>query len=373
MVIGIDVIKDDLETLFVEVSLTGLAPGERYDVHRLQLRYLGKDDAGVRQYQRELPDRRPLWSSVAHRVGWEATATSHRFRDFECPTRPTVFYVCRSSAVSPFEWNFAQGPYPVSRGVLDTEVVHFNQDLIDANIGLEPEEGHILVRSTDELALYAECCVVEMDGPTYTARGSELSVLGSQYPVYVADTREARRGSLTLLTRQLGQYNDLRRIVFPSSGAIRPVVFNSGGDSTMLLDDMRVIPLDVEIEQVTQKDPNYRYVHIDYVEVDASAPLVKRTGDNDALAAKPVANFSISDTTPARNQWVTLADTSSGLGDTWDWTIERGHESDNKVGKFYTAGPHKVRWAIPGKKTVKLRFGGSGQGFHTRSKVITVH
>lgn len=370
--VAIDVIKDDLETLSVKVALTGLTPGERYDVFRLQLRYLGKDDLGTRRYERELPDRRGLWSVVSHRQGWQASAASHTFRDYECPRRPTQFYVCLSSAGGPHEWNFADGPYPVSVGVLDSEVIHFNQDIADADLTREPEEGHVLVRSTAELALYAEACVVELEGPTYTARGIEHAVMGSQYPVYVSDSREARRGSMTLMTRQLGQYNDLRRIVFPASGLIRPVVVQSGGDATMLLDDMRIIPLDVEIEQATKSDPDKRYVHIDYIEVEPG-PLIARSGDNDSLVSEPQADFTFSDSSPGVGQWITLTDASTGLGDDWEWTIGGGRQGDNWVGKFYTQGPHKIRWTSRGPHGVKLRFGGSGAGYHSRIKTVEVH
>lgn len=373
MVVGITVTREDVETLFVRVALSGLVSGVRYDVMRLQLRYLGKDDTGTRIYERELPDRRGLWSSVAHRVGWEFADTTASFRDFECPKRPTQYFVVRSDLVGPAEWDFGDGPYPISRGVLDDTVIHFNQDIRDLNLGRDPAVGDLLVRSVSELAHYTEACLVAMDGPTYTARANEIAVMGSQYPVVVSDSREARRGSVTLLTRDLGHYNALRRIVFPESGRIRPFMLHSGGDAALLLDDMRCIPLDVSIEQTTEQNADYRYVSIDYVEIDGSAPLIKRVGDNDRLTTPPEANFSISDTTPAKGQWVTLTDTSTGQGDTWDWTIERGTETDNKIGKFYTHGPHKVRWARRGTKTIKLRFGGSGEGFHTRTKTVTVH
>jgi len=373
MVVGINVTQDDVETLFVEVQLTGLTAGTRYDVMRLQLRYLGDDDTGNPIYERELPDRRALWSSVAHRVGWVAPAATATFRDYECPMRPTVWFVVATAQVGPAEWDWAGGDYPVSRGVLGAQVVHFDRELEQAMEAGPHEKGHVLVRSTSELGLYVTSCVVDIPEMKYTARGTELAVLGRQYPVYIADTREARRGSLTLLTRDLGQYDDLRRIVFPADGRIRPVIFNSGSDATMLLDDLRVVPLDVSIEQVTQTTADFRYIHIDFVEVDPTTPLVHRTGDNDDLVNKPVANFTISDTTPARNQWVTLADTSTGQFDSWEWTI--GH-SNNQVGKFYTKGPHKVRWTRRGRFTIKLRVYGSitgTGGAHTRSKTVTVH
>jgi hypothetical protein len=370
MAIGISITKEDLETLTTRIALTGLVAGTKYDVYRVQYRNLGKDDTGTRRYERELPDRRALWSAVGHRINWPATATTASFRDFECPKRPTKYFCCQTSVVGPHEYDFGDGKYPMSRGALSTELVHWAGDIAD--IFAEPDQGHILVRSIHELAHYAETCLVEMDGPTYTARVNEHAVMGNEYPVIISDTREARRGSVTLMTRNLGQYNALRRIVFPASGRIRPVLLQGGGDATLLLDDMRIIPLDVEVEQATQKNPDIRYVTIDYVEADPSAPLIARAGDNDSLAGTtPVANFSISDTTPAAGDWVTLTDTSTGTGDDWEWTVDNA--ADNRVGKFYTQGPHQARFFGPGEKTVKLRFGGAGEGYNSRFKIITVH
>lgn len=372
MALGIVVEREDLETLFVRLHLSGMTSGDRYDVYRMTWRSLGKDDSGDRVYERELPDRRAIWSAVAHRIGWQAPGANADFRDYETPRRPTRWFVVRSDAIAPFEYDFGDGPYPLSRGALTADLVHFNGELADLNLDEEPDEGHVVVRSVHELAHYAECCVVDMEGPTYGARVSEFAVMGSQYPAIVADSREARRGVMTLMTRNLGQLNALRRVVYPANGRIRPFIVNSGGDSTMLLDDMRCLPLDVEVEQATQRNADWRYVHISYAEVDPSAPLIARSGDNDSLVSEPQANFTISDTTPNVNQWITLQDTSSGQGDTWSWELERGHETDNKVGVFYTQGPHRVRWSVRGKKSIKLRFGGSGAGFHTRTKTIQV-
>lgn len=370
--VAITVIREDLETLFVRLQITGLQTDARYDLFRLQMRYEGDDpDTGLPEYSRELPDRRGLWFAVGHRMGWLPSATTVSVRDFECPRRPIKYFIVRSLAGGPHEWDFSDGRYPTSRGVLDDEIIHFNRDLREANLRVEPSDNHLLVRSTAELGLYVSCCVVEMDGPTYTARGQEHAVMGSQYPVYVADSREARRGRVTLLTRDLGDYNDLRRIVFPASGRIRPIIFNSNGDSTLLLDDMRVVPLDVRVEQALPADPDLRYVHIDYIEDDPSTPLVQRIGDNEDLTVAPTADFSISDATPAVGQTITLTDTSTGQGDDWDWTLPKGTQI--KIGKVYRRGPLKVAWRSRGKKYVKLRFGGSGQGYHTRTKTIEVH
>jgi hypothetical protein len=374
MVIGINVLQHDLERLLVKVQLTGLSAGSAYDVYRLQLRYPGKDDAGVRLYERELPDRRGLWSTVAHRIGWDSPATTVEFRDFEALKRPFSYFVCPSSVGGPQTWDFEDGPYPLSRGVLDDQVIHFNAQLEDAALGETPDVGEVLIRSTANLARYVEVCVSELDGPRFTARGEEHAVIGSQFPVFIADTREARRGSFVLLVRDLNQYNQLRSICFPESGKIWPITVHSSGNPTLLLDDLRCVPLDVEIEQAVKGNIDYRWVHLDFLEVDPNVPLVRRSGDNDYLdTGTPDANFTISDDTPAAGQWITVTDTSTGTGiDDYEWTLTP-HPASNPNGVFHTEGPHKLRYSSPGRRWIKLRVGSKDHGYDTITKTVQVH
>ena len=373
MAIGITITSHDLETLSVDLSVTGLSVGIRYDVYRLQLRFLGYNDLGKRIYERELPDRLVLWSSVAHRVGWKATSTSHTFRDYETPVRPTVWFIVPSESIGPVEYADWSTPYPIERGAITpyAQAVHFAQDEEEANLGGGFLNGTVVVRSTDILAQYAVCCVVDID-VKYVARGTEMAVIGKQFPIWISDTREARRGTLTLLTSDIGQYDALRTILFPSSGLVRPVQLNSGGSNTLLLDDMRLLPLDVSVEQATHANSQKRYIHVDFIETDPSVPLIRRIGDNDTLVSAPTSKFAISDTTPARRQWVTLSDAGTGQYDTWDWSIGDAAHSSNKVGHFYTRGPHKVYWALRGKKNVKLKVSGPA-GASTRTLQVTVH
>ena len=177
--------------------------------------------------------------------------------------------------------------------------------------------------------------------------------MGNQYPVIVSDTREARRGSVTLMTRNLGQYNALRRIVFPASGRIRPVLVQSGGDPALLLDDMRIIPLDVEVEQATQANADLRYVH-HRLRRDRPVRAAGRPGRGQRHPGRARRTPTSPSPTPPppSGQWVTLTDTSTGTGDDWEWTIEAA-AADNKVGKFYTAGPAQgpVRWAAARRRS----------------------
>jgi hypothetical protein len=350
---------------YVDYHVTGLTAGTKYDVYRLQLRYMGDDDTGVPQYERELPDRRALWSALAHRVGWTApTGGIADFRDYESPLRPHSLFVVPSASGSPFDYDFSvSGPYPLTRGTLCATVVHFNRTLTPQQHGL------VMMRSTAELGLWVDTCVYDLD-VRYPARGSEMAVMGRQYPMYVADTREARRGTLTLSAQTLGDLYDIRRIVFPPDGTIRPVVLNSGADNTMLLDDLTLIPLDVQVQQATRANASIRWVLIDYVEVDPASPLVQRAGDNDLLVTAPKANFTVSDTTPKRHQWITLTDTSTGQFDTWDWTVERA--GSNPVSKFATQGPQTVMWTGKGTYRVTLRVYGSNAGASTKTVRITV-
>lgn len=374
MVIGINILQHDLERLLVKVEITGLAAGTAHDIYRLQLRCPGKDDLGNRLYERELPDRRGLWSTVAHRVNWQAPSGTVELRDFEAPKRPFQYFVCPSSVGGPGSWDFEDGPYPLGRGVLDDQVIHFNAQLEDLDLSAEPGIGELLIRSTANLARYIECCVGDIDGPRYVARGEEHSVIGSQYPTFISDSREARRGTFTLLVRDLNQYNQLRSICFPESGRIWPITIHSASDPTLLIDDLRAIPMDVSIDQVSKSDIDFRWVELDYIEVDPNVPLVSRSGDNDYLDTNaPDANFTISDDTPAANTWVTLTDTSTGAGnDDWEWTLTP-HPASNPIGVFHTRGPHKVRYPNTGKKWVKLRVGSKDHGYDTITKTVTVH
>ena len=371
MVVAINVTKD-LPGLSVDVALTGLVVGQRYDMHRLQIRSVGTDpDTDAPLYEREIPDRPELWSSVAHRVGWEPTKTTATFRDYECPLRPHLYYVCLSSAIGPFEHDWDTGDYDVTRGTLDDEVVHFARDI--AILEEDPGVGHVTVRSVHNLGQFVTLCVQDIPELRYVARGTELSVIGSRFPRFVTDIRESRRGSITFKVDTLGKYNLLQAILFPSTGRIRPVVFNSASvDPVMLLDDMRVIPLDISFEQITPQNADARYVHVDFIEIDGSAPLYKRTGDNDDLLTAPKAVMYISDTTPRVNQVITLSEASStGQYDEWTWTFTP-KPTNMPMGVSYAKGPHKVRWATRGKKTIKLRIGGSGAGAHSVTRTVQV-
>lgn len=349
------------------VHVTGLTPGVLYSMLRLQMRYVGEDDEGTPHYHRELPDRRHLWHAVAHRVGWQAPAASVTFRDYEPLRRPFRYFIVETDLRGPYEydWKHNDGPYPVSRGVLGDQVIHLNHEP-----GRILVKGEVVLRSTWELGLWTDVCVYDLN-VGYKFRGNELAVMQREDPLIIADTRETRRGTLTLLTDRLGQYHDLRRMLFPATGRIRPITVHSGGDSTMLLDDMRVIPLDVEIEQATQADPDRRFFHIDFVEVDDTAPHIKRVGDPDNWTDEPTANFTISDTTPARNQWITLTDNSDGLIEEWDWTLH-GRTHDNRIGKFGGQGPHKLRYPNKGIKQIKLRINGP-EGADVIVKEVEVH
>jgi hypothetical protein len=319
-------------------------------------------------------DRKALWSAVAHRVGWKPTGTSATIRDYDAPTMPFRYFVVRSALVGPSEHNWSAGPYPVSRGVLSPTVVHFNRMRSEADEALgvavaSKHDGELVIRSTADLGRYVTLCVESFD-VSYRARGTEHAVMRRQYPIYVADTREARRGSAVLLTKTLTEYQDLRDICFPADGTMHPVILSSGKGSLLLLDAMRVVPLDVGIEQAGHTNPNYRFVTLDFIEVDPTTPLVARSGDNDDLTLAPRANFAITDTTPRRNGVVTLTDTSTGQYDSWEWTIERtGPWKDTK---FYGPGPYRVKWGDRGTRSIKLRVYGAGTGASTITKRVRV-
>ena len=187
----------------------------------------------------------------------------------------------------------------------------------------------------------------------FTARGTEFPVMGSQYPVFVSDTREARRGTLVLMTDTLSDYDEIREIVFPSNGRVRPVLFDTFGGGALLLDDMTAIPLDVQVEPATKADPDTRFVTIDFVESDPTRPHDQRSGDNDDLVTAPNAAFTFSNVNPNRDEWITVTDTSTGGIVHWRWSWYRG--TDNQYAVDYGPGPHRRRWHSRGDTYVKLR------------------
>jgi hypothetical protein len=360
------------EGMIVDCTITGLTAGTSYDVVRLQHRYVGDDpDTGIPEYEREDPDRKALWSSVAHRQNWKVLGTTLKFRDYEAPIRPFRYFIVPTASVGPFEYNWATGvDYPVSRGTLGP-IAHINYVLDNK------PRGTVLIRSTAQLGHWVQTCIQDLPEIKYTARGTELAVLGSQYPVYVADTREARRGSIVFTTNTLGQYNDLRAIVFPSTGKIQRVVFDSLGEESLLLDNMVVMPLDVQVEQASKSSIDLRFITIEYVEVDPSSAAVQRAGDNDDLVAVANANFSISDTTPKTNQVITLTDASYASDGAqiikWDWSFERFSGGKSVYGKSYTKGPHKIHFGKKGKHKIKLRVTAQNGSADVVVKTVTVH
>jgi hypothetical protein len=211
--------------------------------------------------------------------------------------------------------------------------------------------------------------------------------MGNQYPVYVADVREARRGSIVVKCSSLADVEELQRIIFPANGKVWPIVFNSASEPPLILDTMVCVPLDITIEQATSSNVSLRYLHIDFVEIDPTAPLLKRNANgNDSYVAHPVANFSISDSTPAVGQLVTLTDTSTGQYDQWHWYApkSRGYYALGGSAaaaaapqQFYTRGPHGVYYAAPGTYEVKLWIGdttpGTSAGNDVVRKFVTVH
>lgn len=366
MAVTINVVSD-VNRLSCDVTLAGLTVGTRYDILRLQIRSVGDDEAGNPVYQRELPDRLGFWRAVAHRISWQATAVTATFRDYEAPVRPFKYFVVESALGGPTNYTWT-GNYPIGRGVLGTQVTHFARQILAQEFPVA-SPGDIVLRSTSELAFFRAFCVVDIPDLRYQARGTEMAVIGTQFPVYIADSRESRRGSLTIRTSNQGELDTLRRIVFPANGRITPVIMSAGGDPVLLLDDAVIIPLDINIEQATPTNAAMRYVHVDFVEVDPSAPLYQRSGDNDALLTAPAAAFTMSDTTPILNQWITFTDTSTGTYQDREWSVTG--KSSLSMGVSFSSNPLTLRWTATGTFTVKLRVYGT-DGASTITQSVTV-
>ena len=360
--------------LLCDVTISGLTPGTRYDVLRRHMTYNGDDTDGTGLYSMPLPDRESNWSSVAHRVAWAAPNATVHFRDYEPPLTPFSYFIVESDLVGPPEWDFDDGDYPLGRGTLDDQIVHINYLLthsVNPDTGLiEERHPSVVIRSTADLGLYVESCIFDFQDLKYQARGTEMSVMRQQYPVYVADTREARRGSIILAVNTLDQYDEVRNIVFPSNGRMRPIRLDVIGNRPLLLDNVKALPLDVSIEQATKNDPDLRYVTVDFIEIGPMTATDQRSGDNDDLVNRPQAAFALSDTTPAKEEQITLTDTSTGQYDHWRWSVERGSSNKNSV--FHGVGPHKLTWHSRGPHKVKLRVWGP-VGASVITRTVTVH
>lgn len=369
MAVAITVTNVNAEGLLADVQVTGLTAGTRYDTLRRVYRYTGDDDTGTPTYELWLPDRRSNWSSVAHRVGWPApVGGTMKFRDYEPDLGPFAYYVVPSASVGPPDWDFTDGDYPLGRGVLDDQVVDINRLLSEA------PPATVIIRSTAEIGKWVETCLYDIAELHYAARGTEMAVIGSSFPLYVADRREARRGTVTFATNTLGTYHLLREIVWPASGKIAPVILDTIGPTPLLVDTMTCIPLDVSVEQASKSNPDVRFVHVDFVEVSRTTAASLRSGDNDDLVTVPHASFTVSDTTPGVGQWITLTNTSTGQWDTVEWSWSSG--SSNRLSHSRALGPIKVKWAGTGRKTVKLRVWGSvanPKGADVAVRYFTVH
>lgn len=368
MAIGMTVTPKDAEHVTTKISLTGLTVGTKYDVVRLHLDY-HLNSAGVPVYERFLPDKREYWSAVQHRVSWTATTTTHNLNDYETPLQPVQYFLVETAQVGPFQHDFKTA-YPTSRGFLSPTVVHYWWSLRGTPAD---KPGLVRIRSTATASVWHDACVVEMGDLKYTARGSELAVMGNQYPVFVGDVREQRRGSIVVKCSSLAEVLHLQNIVFPTSGVIRPIIFDSASEPSLIISRMVVVPLDVTIEQATTTDASLRYLHIDFVEIDPTAPLWRKTKENIVTPADAMftirANGVISSPPTVRvKQSVVVTDTSTGQYDGWHWYFPGAYEGmvytpENpgvpfrKAREPRTQGPHEVYYLSPGKYPIKLWIG----------------
>jgi hypothetical protein len=163
------------------------------------------------------------------------------------------------------------------------------------------------------------------------------------------DRRSSRRGVLTLSVGTRADVAKVRNIVTPPGGLVAPVWINASSSAGALVDDMVIIPLDVEWELASQEQPNQRFCMISFVEVDPTLAFTARTGDNDDLTAAPRASFTVSDATPQRGQRVTFTPTSTGQVTEWRWDFDGdpGYTS-------YGSGAAQSRvWTSTGRKRIR--------------------
>ena len=361
MVIAFDTVTPDVEALTVDVTISGLTVGVAYDVMRLTYAYDGLDaSTGDPVYSRRTPDRREFWQAVGGRVDWHPETATVTFRDYEATVRPFAYYVVESADSPRFHDFRTFGDYDETVGVLDDAVVFLGR--LDETIGV----GEVIVRSTVEPGSYWRGCVYDVEQLTYAARGSRLDVLGTPFPVYVAATRQARQGRLILTTRNLDDLDDLRAIAYPPDGLIAPVAVQASGGSSLLLDDLLAVPLDVVVDQATQNTPDIRFVTIGFVEVDPSLGFGSRVADQ-ASSTPPVASFTATDLDVAVGEVVTFTDTSTGSYTAREWRVET---PGGKVAKL-TGATINRKWTRRGTYDVRFRaFGPYGSDWATRKTIM---
>lgn len=232
-------------TLTVSANITGIASGFPYDV----IRVIETSDDNERKYQ--LIGNYREWS-VAN------PNTSGRVNDNAAPIRPYRIGVWDSTKVTPLDFDFGTGPYTGPPALAMSNLISLTSPLCGA-----------VMRSTKVPGLYVDVRIHDFQPVQYRAKVSELTPMGTRYPVVIADRREGRRISgLVVYAPDNTQSKALIDLLLPENGRIYPIWLRTADTNRLLFHDMLMMPMDITIEPASRNNPTRRFITIDGVELD---------------------------------------------------------------------------------------------------------
>lgn len=243
MAVGIAVTATDNTALRATFSLTGLDTAKRYDV----LRVISGSDDNERRYQ-----------VIGSYRDWKPSAATATVVDYEAPIRPYRVAIWDSTLSTPLDFDFSLGGYTGPAALVTSNEVKLTSPLCGA-----------VIRSTKTPGLYVDVRIWDLDPVLYRARVSELTPMGTRFPVIIADRREGRRVErLVVYTSSVAAGKALTDLLIPETGRIHPVWLRTDDTNKLLFHDLLMMPLDITVEPASKANPERRFFTIAGVEVD---------------------------------------------------------------------------------------------------------
>jgi hypothetical protein len=247
--VAIIVTNTDNTALTASFNVQDLADNGRYDI----VRVIETSDDNERKYQ--LVGAYRDWLFEGPLPGMSGTES---LVDREAPIRPYRLGVWDSTKVTPLDWDFSSGPYTGPAALALSPLVSLSSPLCGA-----------VIRSTKTPGLFAEVRIFDLSPVEYRARYSELTPMGTRYPVIIADRREGRRVSgLVVYAPDNTESKALIDLLLPENGRIYPVWLRTNDDNKLLFHDLLLMPLDITVEPAAKNRPDRRFITIEGVEID---------------------------------------------------------------------------------------------------------
>jgi hypothetical protein len=243
MAVGITVAGVSASSYSATFTLTGLDTGAHYDV----IRVIEGGDDNERKYQ-----------IIDTYRDWQPPADTVTIIDGAAPLRTYRVGVWDSSGVTPVDFDFSTGGYTGPAALATSGLVTLTA----------PACG-ILLRSTRDTSKYVEASVHDVSPVLYRARVSELTPMGTRYPVVIADRREGRRVErLVIYTRSVAEAKALMDVLVPENGRIYPVWIRTMDNDKLLLSDLLLMPGDITVEAASKHRPEAKFWTVEGVEID---------------------------------------------------------------------------------------------------------